>query len=230
MKEPPTGAPSVTERPEPSLGPCSPSIRDVRSGTPLDSRNRRSLTGLGCLSTLALGERSPNPAGNRGSAQPGRRRPPPPHRGRARPGPAPASAAPARRPPAPGAPPAAPRARRSGRRCPRYIGMPVPGRDQPTHDHVLLEPVQVVGLAPDRRLGEHLGRLLEGGGRDERLRRERRLGDAEQQRLHGRRALALLAACARSSARPASCRRARRPGSRCRRPPSPAPCGASGAR
>ena len=45
----------------------------------------------------------------------------------------------------------------------------------------------MVDLAVDRGLGEHLGRLLERGGRDEDSGRERRLGDAEQQRLGDRR-------------------------------------------
>src|SRR5450755_4440754 len=57
------------------------------------------------------------------------------------------------------------------------------GRDEPTHDDVLLEAAQVVDLAADRGLGEHLGGFLERRGRDEALRRERRLGDPEEQRL-----------------------------------------------
>src|SRR5919204_191921 len=57
------------------------------------------------------------------------------------------------------------------------------GRDQPAHDHVLLQPAQVVDATGDRRLGEHLGGLLERRRRDERLGAQRRLGDAEQQRL-----------------------------------------------
>ena len=73
------------------------------------------------------------------------------------------------------------------------------GRDQPAHDDVLLEPAQVVHLAADRGLGEHARRLLEARRRDERVGRERGLGDAEQQRV------------ARS---PASCRR--RPAGRSR--------------
>src|SRR5438094_833419 len=62
-----------------------------------------------------------------------------------------------------------------------------PCRDQAAHDDVLLETDEAVDLAVDRRFGEHLGRLLEGSGRDEALRREARLGDAEQQRLRHRR-------------------------------------------
>ena len=50
-----------------------------------------------------------------------------------------------------------------------------------------LRPREAVDLAVDRGFGEHLRRLLEGGRRDEALGRERRLGDAEQQRLGDRR-------------------------------------------
>src|SRR4051794_2273339 len=52
-------------------------------------------------------------------------------------------------------------------------------RDQLPDDHVLLEAQQPVGLALERRVGEHLGRLLEGGRRQEGVGRERGLGDAE---------------------------------------------------
>src|SRR5215475_2217523 len=64
------------------------------------------------------------------------------------------------------------------------------GRDQPAHDHVLLQAAQVIDAARDRRLCQHAGRLLERRRRDERLGRERGLGDAEQQRF-GRRGLAV---------------------------------------
>src|SRR4029453_8275996 len=57
------------------------------------------------------------------------------------------------------------------------------GRDQLPDDHVLLQAQQAVDLALDRGVGQHLRRLLEGGGREERLRRERRLRDPEDQRL-----------------------------------------------
>src|SRR6185503_9276766 len=57
------------------------------------------------------------------------------------------------------------------------------GGDEPPHDHVLLEAAEVVRLAANRRLGEDLGRLLERRGADERLGRQARLGDAEEQRL-----------------------------------------------
>ena len=56
-----------------------------------------------------------------------------------------------------------------------------------------LRPTSVVALAADGRLGEHLGRLLEGGRRDERVRGERGLRDAEQQRLARRGLAAVLA-------------------------------------
>ena len=54
------------------------------------------------------------------------------------------------------------------------------GRDQPAHRHVLLEAPQEVDLARDGRLGQHARRLLERRRRDEGIRVERRLGDAEQ--------------------------------------------------
>ena len=56
-------------------------------------------------------------------------------------------------------------------------------RDELADDHVLLEPEEAVDLALDRGVGEHLRRLLEGGGREERLGRERGLGDPEDERL-----------------------------------------------
>ena len=62
------------------------------------------------------------------------------------------------------------------------------GRDEPAHDHVLLEPAQLVDLAGNRRLGQHPGRLLERRGRDEALGRERGSGDPQQDRPAGRRA------------------------------------------
>ena len=56
------------------------------------------------------------------------------------------------------------------------------GRDQPADDDVLLEALERVDLALDRRLGEHAGGLLEGGRRDEGAGLQARLGDAEQDR------------------------------------------------
>ena len=59
------------------------------------------------------------------------------------------------------------------------LAQPRGGRDQLADDHVLLEAGQPVDLALDRGVGEHLRRLLEGGGREEALRGQRRLGDAQ---------------------------------------------------
>src|SRR5579864_1409899 len=77
------------------------------------------------------------------------------------------------------------------------VDVPVPlqagrRRDQLPDDDVLLQPEQPVDLALDRGVGEHLRRLLEGGGGEERLGRERRLRDPEDQRLRRRLVLALL--------------------------------------
>ena len=52
-------------------------------------------------------------------------------------------------------------------------------RDQLPDDHVLLQAREAVDLALERRVGEDLRGLLEGGRRQERVRRQRRLGDAE---------------------------------------------------
>src|SRR5947199_4438720 len=56
------------------------------------------------------------------------------------------------------------------------------GGDHPSHDDVLLEAAQAVHLAADRGLGEHPRGLLEARRRDEAVGRQRRLGDAEEQR------------------------------------------------
>src|SRR5437868_1522464 len=64
-------------------------------------------------------------------------------------------------------------------------------RDQLADDHVLLQAEQPIGLALDRRVRQHLRRLLEGRGGEEGLGRERRLRDPEDQRFE-RRLLALL--------------------------------------
>ena len=61
------------------------------------------------------------------------------------------------------------------------------GRDQLADDDVLLEPVEPVDLALERRIGQHLRRLLEGGGRQERVGVQRRLGDPEDDLLGLRR-------------------------------------------
>src|SRR5215470_9822554 len=65
------------------------------------------------------------------------------------------------------------------------------GRDEPADDHVFLQTAQIVGLAGNRRLGQHACRLLERRRRDEAVGRERRLRDAEQNGLRRGRALAL---------------------------------------
>src|SRR6185503_10984475 len=76
--------------------------------------------------------------------------------------------------------------------APRVVERARSGRDQPADDHVLLQAAQVVLQAADRRFRQHAGRLLERSRRYERLRRQRRLGDAQQHRLQSRRNLALL--------------------------------------
>src|SRR3954453_4878316 len=52
-------------------------------------------------------------------------------------------------------------------------------RDELPDDHVLLQAREAVDLALERRVREDLGGLLEGGRRQERVRRQRRLRDAE---------------------------------------------------
>ena len=59
-------------------------------------------------------------------------------------------------------------------------------------DDVLLEPKQIVLRATNRRVRQNSRGLLERRRRDERLRRQARLGDAEQQRLGRRRRFLLL--------------------------------------
>src|SRR5256885_3722704 len=60
------------------------------------------------------------------------------------------------------------------------------GWDELADDDVLLETKEPVLLAHDRGLGEDAGRLLEGRSREEARSRERRLRDAEQDRLSRR--------------------------------------------
>src|SRR5689334_1268310 len=68
-------------------------------------------------------------------------------------------------------------------------------RDEVTDDDVLLESEQLVSRAADCSVGENARRLLEACRRDERLSRETRLGDTEEQRLgNGRLILVLLGA------------------------------------
>ena len=69
---------------------------------------------------------------------------------------------------------------------------PRAGGDQVAEDHVLLQADQVVDLARQGRLGQHLGRLLEAGRRDEAVGLHGRLGDAQEQRA-GRGRLGLVA-------------------------------------
>ena len=54
------------------------------------------------------------------------------------------------------------------------------GRNQATDDDVLFQATQLVALAHDGGLGEHAGGFLEGGGRDEAVGGQRRLGNAQQ--------------------------------------------------
>src|SRR3954447_12302910 len=62
----------------------------------------------------------------------------------------------------------------------RAVALEASGRrDQLPDDYVLLQAREAVDLALERRVGEHLGGLLEGGRRQERVRRQRRLRDAE---------------------------------------------------
>ena len=75
---------------------------------------------------------------------------------------------------------------------------PVPGRNETSHDDVLLQAAQVVDLSADRSLREHARRFLERCGRNERFGRERRLRDSEQQRTARCRLAAGLLARARS--------------------------------
>ena len=79
--------------------------------------------------------------------------------------------------------PAPPSRSRSGpRRCGdgwrgRQAGT---GRDQTADDDVFLQAAQVVAGAADGSFGQHAGGFLERGRRDERLGRQRGLGDAQQ--------------------------------------------------
>src|SRR5437667_12758350 len=59
-------------------------------------------------------------------------------------------------------------------------------------DDLLLSPEQIILGPTNRRVGQHAGGFLERRRRNERLRRQARLRDAEQQRLAGRRLAALL--------------------------------------
>ena len=85
-------------------------------------------------------------------------------------------------------------------------------RDQLADDHVLLEAEQVVDLALDRRVREHLGGLLEGGRREEGLGRERRLRDPEDQRLVRRLLVAFFSFFTRTFSRSSTTRSTSWPG------------------
>src|SRR5437879_11463333 len=56
------------------------------------------------------------------------------------------------------------------------------GRDEAAHDDVFLEAPEIIHLAGDGRFREDAGGLLETRGGDERIGRERRLGDTEEER------------------------------------------------
>jgi len=60
-------------------------------------------------------------------------------------------------------------------------------RDEPTHDHILLEADQIVDRTGYRGFCQHPGRLLERCSRDEAVGSERCLGDAKQDRPRCRR-------------------------------------------
>src|SRR6267154_3146391 len=55
-------------------------------------------------------------------------------------------------------------------------------RNEAAHDDVFLQASQVIDFAGDRRFREDAGGLLEASGGDERVGRQRRLGDTEEQR------------------------------------------------
>src|SRR3546814_3309495 len=65
------------------------------------------------------------------------------------------------------------------------------GGNQAPDDHVLLQAAQAVAGAAHGGLGQHAGGLLERGRGDERLGRQRGLGNAQQDRLELRRQFAL---------------------------------------
>src|SRR5215472_8724310 len=59
------------------------------------------------------------------------------------------------------------------------------GRDEAADDDVLLQAAQMIDGSLDGSLGQHTRGLLEGGGGDERIGRQRSLRDAEEQRAAG---------------------------------------------
>src|ERR1700730_2891623 len=56
------------------------------------------------------------------------------------------------------------------------------GRDEAAHDDVFLQATEIIHLASHRCFREDASSLLEAGRGDERVGRERRLGDAKEQR------------------------------------------------
>ena len=103
----------------------------------------------------------------------------------------------------------------------RYRAMPVPAGMSLPMMTFSLRPSSESLLARDRRVGEHPGRLLEGGRRQPRLGRQRRLGDAHQHRTAGRRLAALGHHPTVLAPRTAPARPASRAGTRSRRTRSP---------
>src|SRR6267378_17525 len=67
-----------------------------------------------------------------------------------------------------------------------------PGRNEAAHDDVFLEAAEIIDLAGDRGFREDARGLLEACGGNKRVGRERRLGDAEEQRTARCRAAAIL--------------------------------------
>src|SRR5882757_4498927 len=55
-----------------------------------------------------------------------------------------------------------------------------PGRNDVTHDHVFLEPAQIIHASTSGCLGQDTSRVLEGSRAQEAFRLERSLGDAKQ--------------------------------------------------
>src|SRR5689334_17773199 len=66
------------------------------------------------------------------------------------------------------------------------------GRDEAAHDDVFFQAAQVIDLAGNGGFGEYARGFLEARGRDERVGRERRLGDTEEERTTRRRAASIL--------------------------------------
>src|ERR1700678_3405438 len=66
------------------------------------------------------------------------------------------------------------------------------GGNQPAHDHVFLQAAQIIDLPGNCRFGKDAGRLLEARRGNKRIRGERGLGDAEEQRTARRRTPAIV--------------------------------------